>query len=253
MLESLRIRSAAAVIAVLVGSLADHVAPPASADVAGGENPCIAGTADIMGWSTEVRSDEFESPVSLAGWKLYRGIGHKGNGLRTAEAITVADGILTITGDPAGNTGGMAWLPGQLYGRWEVCSQTPPGSAGYHPVVLLWPDSELWPEDGELDFMEILDPTRQNVTATIMHAFPEDPADPNERFSIAKDATEWHSWAIEWTPDHITGFVDGDPWYTTTRHVPHVPMHLCLQLDNFGGDLSQAGQLNVAWVRQYAL
>ena len=36
-----------------------------------------------------------------------------------------------------------------------------------------------------------------------------------------------------------------------TTHVPHGPMHLCIQLDNFGGDISDGGQEIVDWVRQY--
>jgi beta-glucanase (GH16 family) len=148
----------------------------------------------------------------------------------------------------------MAWAPGQLYGRWEVCAQSPPASPNYHSVALLWPESQKWPTDGEIDFMEILDPARQVVTASMLHLRTDDPAtltDPNYHTTMNIDTTQWHSWAVEWTPDRVVGYVDGVQWFEATAHVPQTPMNLCLQLDNFGGDISQGGQMNVDWARQY--
>ena len=206
-------------------------------------------------WGAPNRVDDFTDPASLGGWYLYNGPGHVGNGRRIPEAIGVDGGLMTITGDPAGNTGGMAWLPGQLYGRWEICMKSSVASPNYHSVALLWPDSENWPADGEIDFMEILDPQRQTVTASLNHRDPKypDPEDPNFRASIQIDATQWHSWAVEWTPNRVAGYVDGNQWFEATDHIPQNPMHLCIQLDNFGGDLAEGGQQTVDWVRQYPL
>jgi licheninase len=60
---------------------------------------------------------------------------------------------------------------------------------------------------------------------------------------------------VEWTPERIAVFVDGQQWAesTDTSRFPPRPMHLCLQLDNFGGDTSAGGQLDVDWARQYSL
>ena len=207
-------------------------------------------------WGAPNRVDDFTDPAaSLGGWYVYDGAGHVGNGMRTPQAIGVDGGLLTITGDPAGNSGGMAWLPGQLYGRWEVCMKSSVASPNYHSVALLWPDSENWPADGEIDFMEILDPQRLVVTASLNHRDPKFPApeDPNYRASIQVDATQWHAWAVEWTPGRVAGFVDGSQWFEVTDHIPQNPMHLCIQLDNFGGDLAERGQQSVDWVRQYPL
>lgn len=232
------------------------VIPMLSANSAEGDGNCAATAASAFDWGEPERSDDFDDPASLSGWKIYNTVGHAGNGRRTREAVTVADGLLTITGDSAGNSGGMAWMPGQLYGRWEICMMSPPASPNYHSVVLLWPDSENWPTDGEIDFMEILEPTRQVVTASILHLKPGDPAtkaDPNDHRKIAIDATQWRSWAVEWTPEHVRGYVDGAEWFDVDRHVPTTPMHLAIQLDNFGGDISEGGQQVVDWVREYGL
>jgi licheninase len=156
---------------------------------------------------------------------------------------------MIITGDAQGNSAGMAWNPGQMYGRWEVRVKSPVASPNYHSVLLLWPDAEDWPAGGEIDFMEIFDPTRQNVSASLHYSRLNQVDSAN----ITIDATQWHNWAVEWTPQKITIYVDGVPWASTTNtaHFPPRPMHLCIQLDNFGGDISQGGQMIVAWARQY--
>lgn len=243
--------------ALITGLVLPLTPPVASAEEPGvPDRNCTATAAETSGWGEPNRSDDFSDPDSLRTWKIYDAEGHAGNGRRTPDAVTVANGRLTITGDDHGNSGGMAWMPGQLYGRWEICMKSRPASPNYHSVALLWPDSENWPTDGEIDFMEILDPTRQVVTASVLHARPGDllaKIDPNDHRTTTIDASQWHSWAIEWTPDHVNGYLDGTEWFEVNRHVPTTPMHLCIQLDNFGGDLSQGGQQTVDWVRQYAL
>jgi len=79
---------------------------------------CPATAAAAYQWGAPNKSDDFDDPSSLAGWNLYNGPGHAGNGRRTPSAVSVADGVLTITGDSRGNSEGMSWSPGQTFGRW---------------------------------------------------------------------------------------------------------------------------------------
>jgi hypothetical protein len=152
------------------------------------------------------KADSFYDAASLDRWWLYDGPGHAGNGRRTPQAITVRDGLLTITGDEAGSSGGMALKgPGQVYGRWEVCVTSPPAAPTYHSVVLLWPDAENWPVGGEIDFMEISGSRRQTVDGFLHFGLDDQRAGGNAQI----DATQWHSWAVEWTPDRIATYVDG--------------------------------------------
>ncbi|QRY46307.1 glycoside hydrolase family 16 protein [Mycolicibacterium boenickei] len=207
---------------------------------------CPATAAAALGWGPPSKSDDFEDPSTLAGWNLYEGPGHAGNGRRTPAAVSVADGVLTITGDAQGDSEGMSWTPGQTYGRWEVCVRSPAASPNYHSVLLLWPAGS----DGEIDFMEIADPTRQSVDGFVHYGY-----DRQEAGHIRIDATQWHSWAVEWSPRRIAFFVDGGEWWETTdpAHIPAGLMRMCMQLDNFGGDVSQGGQQVVDWARQYPL
>ena len=208
---------------------------------------CQATAAAAYRWGAPERSDDFDGPASLAGWDLYNGPGHAGNGRRTPSAIAVADGVLTITGDPEGNSEGMSWSPAQTYGRWEVCVKSTVASPNYHSVQLLWPARS---GGGEIDFMEISDPSRQSVDAFVHWG-----SGRQEAGHIRIDATQWHSWAVEWSPQRIATFVDGAQWWETTdpAHIPTGPMRMCMQLDNFGGDVSEGGQQFVDWARQYSL
>ena len=205
--------------------------------------------ADRYGWGTPVRSDDFSGP--LHGWRLYDGAGHNGVGRRSPQNVTVANGVATLLGDVAGTTGGMAWGGGQRYGRWEARVRASVADPAYHAVLLLWPDQGAWPTAGEIDFAEMQDPNRRS-TGFYLHHGPR-----NEQISgqVAVDATQWHTWAVEWTPSSVTGFVDGRPWFRTTDvdALPPGPMHLCLQLDWFPaaeGPVRRSA-LQVDWVRQY--
>lgn len=207
---------------------------------------CPTTAAMAYGWGAPNRSDDFDGS-SLSGWDLYDGPGHAGNGRRTPDAVSVADGVLTITGDAQGNSEGMSWVPGQRYGRWEVCARSPAASPNYHSVLLLWPAG---PDGGEIDFMEIADPSRQSVDGFVHYGDAR-----QEAGHIRIDATQWHSWAVEWGPRRIAMFVDGTEWWetTTAAHIPSGLMRMCMQVDNFGGDVSQGGQQVVDWAREYPL
>ena len=52
---------------------------------------------------------------------------------------------------------------------------------------------------------------------------------------MVADATQWHNWAVEWTPTYIATYLDGKEWWRTERTeiFPPGPMHLCIQLDWF--------------------
>ncbi len=205
--------------------------------------------AQALGWGAPNRVDEFDGGPG-EGWDFYDGPGHGGNGTRSPGAVSVVDGVLTITGDGSGTTAGMAWNPGQSYGRWEARVRAPASDPSYNALLLLWPDAEDWPVGGEIDFMETSDPARQRTNIFVHYG-----AD-NSQVSgeVEADATQWHHWAVEWTPEHIAAFIDGREWYRTTEPaaIPSRPMHLCIQLDWFPqSGTPRTSTMEVDWVRQY--
>jgi hypothetical protein len=146
----------------------------------------------------------------------------------------------------------MAWNPGQKYGRWEGRVRAPVSDPSYNALLLLWPDAEDFPVGGEIDFMEMMDNTRQKTDIFIHYG--KDNSQVNG--SVEVDGTEWHNWALEWTPKAITAYIDGEEWYRTTDTsiFPPGPMHLCIQLDWFPeGDTPKQSIMEVDWVRQYSL
>ncbi|WP_214404883.1 glycoside hydrolase family 16 protein [Pseudonocardia lacus] len=206
----------------------------------------------LQAWGEPTVTEEFDGPLGEQ-WRLYDGPGHVGNGIRSPGAVGVDDGLLTITGDAEGTTGGMALFPGQMYGRWEARVRAPAGDETYHALLLLWPDAEDWPVGGEVDFMEMLDPTRQK-TKIFIHYGEDNSQVQGEVFT---DGTQWHNWAVEWSPEHIIAYLDGREWYRTSdpEVLPPGPMHLAIQLDWFpgkdeDGDVRES-QMQVDWVKVY--
>ncbi|NWJ69933.1 glycoside hydrolase family 16 protein [Pseudonocardia sp. ICBG1122] len=237
------------------GDTGDSARPPDPAVPAGGsgsDGQCTTTAANRYGWGAPAQEDQFEGTAVSDAWNVYDGPGHGGNGRRTPDAISVADGRLTITGSENGDAGGMAWTGSQQFGRWEGCVRSPaPAASSLHTLLLLWPSAENWPVGGEVDFMEISDGARQKVEGFLHYG--ED--NSQTQGSVEVDASQWHAFAVEWTPDQITYLVDGEPWFTDSdpSHNPPGPMHLTIQLDYFGGDASGGAEMNVDWVRQWPL
>ena len=218
-----------------------------------GATPVEAGAAaERYGWGTPVQAEDFTS-TRLTGWTPYEGTGYDGRGRRSPEAISVRDGVLTITGDEEGNTGGLCWGGGQRYGRWEARLRAPASDVSYNALLLLWPDADDAPVGGEVDFVEMVDPARRS--ADFFLHFGED--DDQIRSRVEVDGTAWHDWAVEWTPERIVGYVDGEEWFSSTDPAtfPPGPMHLCIQLDWFpqGTGEVRESRMEVDRVAQYAL
>ncbi len=227
-------------------------ATPEKAGRSGSRASGIDGTtaADRFGWGTPEREDDFSGGADQ--WDIYGGPGHAGQGTRSPSAVSIDHGMLTITGDSSGTTAGMAWNPGRRYGRWEGRVKAPVADPSYNALLLMWPDAENFPVGGEIDFMEMADAKRQQ-TDMFVH-YGSDNSQVNGQVEI--DGTQWHNWAVEWTPDGITAFVDGQEWYRTADAdvLPPGPMHLCIQLDWFPeGENPAESTMQVDWVRQYSL
>jgi len=251
---------ALALVATLVFVLVRSRSGLAGEDTSAGE---------LQDWGEPDHVETFDGPLGPQ-WQLYDSEGHGGNGIRTPDAITTEDGVLRITGDPAGATGGVAWDVGQKYGRWEGRVRAPASDETYNALLILWPEINDWPQGGEIDFMEMTDPSRQR-TKIFVHYVEEELKDSTEDLKdqgrkiegeVRGDGTEWHNWAVEWTPEHIVAYLDGQEWFRTTdREVqPPRPMNLTIQLDWFPEqenpadteDGIQQSTMEVDWVKQYS-
>jgi beta-glucanase (GH16 family) len=206
---------------------------------------------------TENGFEKFNGSSLSNNWSIYNGAGNEGVGLRRPSAISVNNGQLTITG--TGNvSGGLAQHHSQTYGRWDIRARMDKGD-GYGPAILLWPDSERWPQDGELDIVEI--PLGDRSSAFMSSHFGAD----NEKISknVPGDFSQWHTYSVEWLQDKVTFLIDNVPMMVITDRaaIPHKSMHLAIQ-----NDVGAAGHtipprdastpssvaLHVDWVKTYS-
>jgi Glycosyl hydrolases family 16 len=210
--------------------------------------------AVVHGWGPVVAGDEFNysGPPDPAKWKAYDGRGHAGKGIRSPKALAVGGGAVTVSGDSAGTTGGMsARFARQRYGRWEARMKTSARDSQYHPALLLWPNNNVSPTCAEIDYAEgTADITK--IKFNLHYACHG----PNFQTRAARsvDTTQWHNYALEWTPGGITGYLDGSVWFADANpaHQPTVGMHQAVQLDWFpAGTPTRPTQLHVAWIRVY--
>jgi beta-glucanase (GH16 family) len=139
---------------------------------------------------------------------------------------------------------------GQTYGRYSVrwrADQTP----GYGLAFLLWPDSESWPKDGEMDMPE--GPLGGAITATAHHA---DPHGGKDVFPTGVKMNDWHTSSITWTPGEVIFDLDGQVVGRSTTKVPSKPMHWVMQVGTDGTTrppAKSAGVVQVDWVQIDAL
>ncbi|TCK26448.1 family 16 glycosylhydrolase [Pseudonocardia endophytica] len=237
--------------------------PPVGSDDRADERPAAVPArpaAPPVDW-VRTNGDEFDGPsLDRSRWNVYNSVGGFGNGLRRPSAVEQGDGLLTVTARPrlnGGTSGGISMGKGQLHGRWEFRARADPGT-GYSPAVLLWPDSERFPIDGELDMLEAPVGDRSTASAYVHYG-----ADNKTRGAqVNGDFTQWHTFAFEWLPNRLTWYVDGTKqWEITDRTViPTKPMHLCIQLDQGpaakfmpapDATTPDEVRMQVDWARQY--
>lgn len=169
-------------------------------------------------WVEKARDDFNGTAVDQTKWGIYNSSGHGGKGLRRPEAFSVVDDAtalggrcLRVYGDTNGKTGGMANKNSQRFGRWGVRMRFPKGDKHYHPVLLTWPSAENWPLGGEIDFAE------GNASSNVMQFFLHySKGNKQTSDDITVDTTKWHWYEMEWTPNWVRGWCDGQLFFEDT-------------------------------------
>jgi hypothetical protein len=163
--------------------------------------------------------------------------------------VQTPDGVLVVTGGTDGITGGLTWGDAVTSGRWEARVKMPKADPSYQALIALLPVPET-AGGGEIDIVNG-DPRRLRTDIVVRGA-----DDRTLRDQVSADATDWHNWAVEWTPDRITAYLDGKVWYRVDRTsaFPAGPLRLALRLDWFpGGGAPRRSTMDVDWVRYYAI
>lgn len=226
----------------------------------GGGDPSDGTQAAILnGWGPVIDGDEFVgTTINTAKWGLYNGPGHTGNGTRRPAAFSQHDGMLTITGDNNDQSGGAAFKRGSFGYRIECrirCyrdGDSPGRTDRYHPVLILWPDSDQWPEGAEYDYAEYDE--GEGAFGLFMH-LPNHTPYRQDHYSQPFDTTQFHNVACEWNPSARTlkTWLNGTLVYSGSGRVADAPgpMHPTFQLDHFGGKPRRA-KFDMQFMRIYA-
>jgi beta-glucanase (GH16 family) len=107
-----------------------------------------------------------------------------------------------------------------LYGRFEIRAKLPEGR-GTWPAVWMLPTDWVyggWPRSGEIDIMEHVGYDQNRIHATI---HTEDfnhmkGTQVGNSIMASNVAEEFHVYAMEWRPDRIDAFLDGERYFTVT-------------------------------------
>lgn len=217
------------------------------------EMPCGGGPG---AWS-ETFSDEFDGDLSK--WEVYNSPGHAGNGLRRPEAFSVSNSKVVITAkeNAAGATvsGGMSVKATnyQTYGCYvaRVRTDVDP-SESLSGVLITWPE-DYAAEQWENDYYETLSNAARKPLYAFFHSKTALPQAYMEFPDV--DASEWHTVAMEWLPDVIKVYIDGQFAGETRdlRFIPQIPMRQTVQLDkkNLNPMNGNTVKMEVDFVRIY--
>lgn len=108
-----------------------------------------------------------------------------------------------------------------MYGRFEIRAKLPKGQ-GIWPAIWMLPTDEIfggWPKSGEIDIMELVGHEPETIHGTV-HFGPEWPN--NRHIGRAYTLEEgifdddFHLFSIEWQPNQIDWFVDGNHFYSVS-------------------------------------
>ena len=144
------------------------------------------------------------------------------------ENVRVDNGLLVITANEesfAGSnyTSGRIITQGlfeQQYGRFEARIRLPNGKGIWPAFWLLGNDCDQnpWPQCGEIDIMEYLGDSPTLVFGSV-HGPGYNAGDSvSKEYQLENDRfdTDFHVFGIEWGPDYINYYVDGDLYQTIT-------------------------------------
>jgi beta-glucanase (GH16 family) len=234
-----------------------------------------------------VWSDEFNgTAIDTNHWTFDTG-NHNGFGNHELEYYTtqpenlyVRDGLLHIVARKE-LSHGFAYTSGRVkteglfsrkYGRFEFRARAPYGP-GFWPALWLMPDHSpygRWPNCGEVDIMENKGTNPAVVQGTIHYAGANGrhlQSTGFYNFPTQNNATNFHTYALQWTTNSIQWFVDDHLYETQTKWstfaAPYPapfnqPFYIIMNLA-VGGDFSGnpdittrfPGELQVDYVRVY--
>lgn len=209
---------------------------------------------ETQNWGASVWQDDFNGSAVGPMWGVYTDPDNQ-HGNRQPSQCQVSGGTLKLVSLPDRRTCGMAHLRNQTHGRWEARVRT--SGSGWMSLFIIWPQSDIWPEDGEYDWME------QRAGADCYGGFLHYPVPPPVRQEVLPQnavscvgTTQWHHVAFEWSAGTMKGWVDGRLWYSISGNALLTEMpagHVTIQQDDQGAGAGNSAIQEVDWVKGWDL
>lgn len=107
----------------------------------------------------------------------------------------------------------------QTYGRFEARLKMPAeaGTAGAHSAFWLYPQDQAygrWPASGEIDVAEWFSARPANVYPSVHYAGENNMLSTGFSCAMPTSSTEFHDYAVEWTPSVMRFYYDGSLCFT---------------------------------------
>lgn len=183
--------------------------------------------AAIPGWNL-VWGDEFNGKtVNSNKWRV-RDNDYLSYDLARIKSsnVTVGDGVLSLHARRE-SAGGRSYTSAYMdtigkqswtYGRFEMRARLPLAQGGSQG---LWPAFWLRPNDGgrgEIDIMEAVGSQRSSnqLSQTIWYDYNGTYPKEVKEYRVSGSTTAYHTYVVEWNPDSIRWYVDGDLSYERT-------------------------------------
>ena len=107
-----------------------------------------------------------------------------------------------------------------LYGRFEVKAKLPKGLGTWPAIWMLATDhsygENYWPDNGEIDIMEHVgyDPNVIHASVHTKSYYHSIGTQKTAVKTIPTSMTEFHVYRIDWTPEKIESYIDGELYFT---------------------------------------
>ncbi len=205
-------------------------------------NPTNAGK--IFRWGNKQWGDEFKTALSRT-WKVNR-----------PALVRNQHGMLTLDTANTGASVAATYLGhSRIYGRWEARVRGRQYGTGGRPYTLYW---ELVPSHqpyhcgaGSL----VLSQYTLGIGSAEMHVrnLPDTDFTASRRMYLSNN--EFHTYAVEITPDHVSWFVDTKVVNTERRPeaLQGVPLMPRFRVQAVAGARMNRGRMQMDWMRYYTL
>jgi len=188
----------------------------------------------------------------------------------TNDNAVVTDGNLVITAK-AESINGLNYSSSRIitkdkfeftYGRIETRAKMPSGKGAWPAIWSLGTniDEVTWPENGEIDIVEHIGNNQNTVYGTLHYPGRSGGNADGGSTVIENASTEFHIYTVEWSPERIWFFVDGE-MYHTFENTPDSPFNLDFFFimnvamgGDFGGEIASdfnQSAMEVDYIRLY--